>query len=87
MWLNQPKEQDYVRYAPTPAQSAAAPQVNMLDVRDAIDRGILSAQALELAIIGEGQASGFDSNVLETIVRRHIRELQAIAASLEKHAA
>jgi hypothetical protein len=33
------------------------------------------------------QASGFDSNVLETIVRRHIRELQAIAASLEKHAA
>jgi hypothetical protein len=69
-----------------PRKSAAAPQINMLDVRDAIDQAIVSAQALELATIGEGQISGFDTNVLETTVSKLIRKLRAIAMSLE-HAA
>jgi hypothetical protein len=69
-----------------PRKSAAAPQINMLDVRDAIDQAIVSAQALELATIGEGQISGFDTNVLETTVSKLIRKPRAIAMSLE-HAA
>jgi hypothetical protein len=49
--------------------------------------GVGFGESAVLTINRYSDVAQSDSNVLETIVRRHIRELQAIAASLEKHAA
>lgn len=54
-----------------------------LGTLDAIDNLILSAQGIELAVMGEGTLSNFDSSPISRLLDMHIAEIQAITDSLQ----
>jgi hypothetical protein len=52
-------------------------------IRDEIESAIRAARGLEIAIAGEGQLSGFDSEPLEVLADNLTERLRAIAAKLD----
>jgi hypothetical protein len=55
-----------------------------VDIIDALNNQIQFAHGIDLAIMGEGRLSGFDSSPLSQLVETHIEGLRFIADSFEE---